>query len=376
VFLGERHAFLAAQVDDFFIDDDIWWVGRPCGSTVDNTGVTYRLTGSDLQSVLDWQVVRQTDPITRSFRLDMAFNGFGTTTEYNNRYRSSPDTLTPLAVQNQNRFKWINHTYDHENLDGVSYAFAHHEIQANIGVARQLGLTTFRRSNLVTPDVSGLTTAAVMQAAFDAGVRYTVTDSSRPGYNNPTPNTGIPNPLQPGILMVPRHPTNLFFNVSTPGEWAAEYNCIYRSFWGRDLTYQEILDRVSQTMLFYLLKGDIDPLMFHQPNLRAYAGGSSTQSLLGDLLDMTIAKYENLVSLPILSPTQNGIGSRMARRMAYNGAGVTASLVPGQSITLTAQRAATVPVTGLNIAGAESYGGQFIAHVRLAAGESITIPIQ
>jgi hypothetical protein len=176
--------------------------------------------------------------------------------------------------------------------------------------------------------------------------------------------------------MVPRRPTNLFFNVSTPGEWVAEYNCIYRAFWGRDLTYQEILDRESQAMLFYLLKGDIDPLMFHQPNLRAYAGATKPQSLLGDLLDMTIAKYEYLVNIPILNPTQNGIGTEMTRRRAYNGAGVTASLVPGQSITLTAQRAATVPVTGLNIPGAESYGGQFIAHIRLAAGQSITIPIR
>jgi hypothetical protein len=377
LFLGERHAWLAAQVDDVFIDNDIWWPGLPCGSSVENTGVTYRLTGNDMQSVLSWQAGRQADPLTQSFRLDLAFNGIGTTTAWNDDYGSSPDSLTPLLTQNQNLFKWISHTYDHAELDGFSYASALQEFQGNIDVATQLGLTNWNRANIVTPSVSGLTTAAVMHAAYDAGIRYTVTDTSRPGYDNPSPNAGILNPLEPRILMAPRHPTNLYFNVSTPDEWAAEYNCNYHDFWGRDLTYQEILDYESQRMLLYLLNGDIDPLMFHQPNLRNFPGAAGAQSLLGDLLDTTIAKYESLSNLPILSPTEDDIGLRMGQRMAYNDSGVTASRAPGPpaSITLTAQRAATIPVTGLCITGAESYGGQCIAHISLAAGQSITIPI-
>src|SRR5262249_52994175 len=157
---------------------------------------------------------------------------------------------------------------------------------------------------------SGLTTQSVMNAAYDSGIRYAVTDTSRPGYDNPSPNAGIVNPLQTGILMIPRHPTNLYFNVSAPDEWAAEYNCNYHNYWGRDLTYQEILDKESQQMLFYLLRGDVDPLMFHQPNLLNFPGAGDTESLLSDLVDMTISKYESLLSLPILSPTQNEIGNR------------------------------------------------------------------
>jgi len=34
--------------------------------------------------------------------------------------------------------------------------------------------------------------------------------------------------------------------------------------------------------------------------------------------------------------------------------------------------AATRPVTGLRTAASESYGGQYIAHVKLNAGQSIT----
>ena len=102
--------------------------------------------------------------------------------------------------------------------------------------------------NLVNPGYTGLTTAAVMQAMFDVGIRYVVGDTSVQGYDNPSPNAGIYNPLQPQILMIPRRPTNLFYNVSTPDQWVAEYNDIYRSFWGRDLSYAEILDHESDVL--------------------------------------------------------------------------------------------------------------------------------
>ena len=49
--------------------------------------------------------------------------------------------------------------------------------------------------------------------------------------------------------MIPRRPTNLFYNVSTPDQWVTEYNDIYRSFWGRDLSYAEILDNESDVLL-------------------------------------------------------------------------------------------------------------------------------
>jgi hypothetical protein len=112
--------------------------------------------------------------------------------------------------------------------------------------------------------------------------------------------------------------------------------------------------------------------MFHQANLRAYDG---THSLLGDLLDRTLAKYNNLFVLPILSPTMDDLGQRMAKRMQYNTAGVTARIVPGKSITLTAQQPATVPITGLHTEGNESYGGQSISYITLSAGQVVTVEL-
>ena len=365
LFLGDRHVYMSAQVDDFFIDDSVWTPSTVCGTPVDNTGSTYRITGSDLQAVMNWQNSVRSASVSANTTLTMAFNGYGTT---NGAY--TPDTLTATATANQAQFNWVNHTYNHTNLDNVSYATAASELALNIKTARTLGFgANFTTQAMVTPDVSGF-----LKAAYDKGIRYLVTDTSIAGYNNPAPNVGIYNTYQPQLLMIPRRPNNLFFNVSTPAEWVAEYNCVYSSFWGRNLSYQEVLDKESQMLLVYMLKGDIDPWMFHQPNLRAYDG---THTLIGDLIDMTLQKYSQYYNLPIENLRMNTLGATVASWMQYLGAGVTASIIPGKSITITAQKAALVPVTGLRMAGiSKVYGGQNIASINLAAGRSVTLPLR
>src|SRR5262249_36532984 len=151
-----------------------------------------------------------------------------------------------------------------------------------------------------------------------------------------------------------------------------EYNRRYRALWGRDLTYAEIIDKESSILLAYLLKGDMDPWMFHQSNLRAY---DEVHTLLGDLLDRVLEKYDRLSTVPILSPAMGDLGQRMAKRMQYDAADVAATVVPGESITLSARNAATVPVTGLRLPDAETYGNQTIAYIALGADQTITVPL-
>ncbi len=354
-FLGERHVYAGAHIDDIFIDND-----RPGGGTV-------RINHRDLTAVADWQRVTQRRPLTANVVLDMAYNALGTDpTEY------PGDTLVTTARALQGEFRWINHTYSHENLDATSYGVARVELSRNIASAATLGLSRFSPANLVTPDVSGLNNAAAMRAAADLGVRYVVSDTSQPGGDNPTPNAGRSNASVPTILQIPRRPNNLFYFVSTPTEWVSAYNGLYRAFWGRDLSYAEVLEQESGALLGYLLRGEIDPWMFHQPNLVAYDGARTT---LTDLLDRTFARYGALYTLPILSLAMDDLGRRVADRMAYNAAGVTASFIPRESLTLRAARAITVPVTGLRSAGAETYGGQPITWVTVPAGGAVTVPL-
>jgi hypothetical protein len=365
IFLGERHAYLSPQVDDLFLHNTMWTAATPCGTPVDSTTDTYRITGADYAAAVTWQRSLQFGTLPRNVRLTMAFNGWGA----NQTYR--PDTLTAVVKKYVKDFHFVSHTWDHENLDPATASDATIEVLLNNAMATRLKLGADSRA-LVTPNVSGLRNADVMKALYATGVRYVVTDTSQPGYGNPTPNTGLWNQYQPKLFMIPRYPTNLFFNVSTPEEWAAEYNCMYNAFWHRNLSYEEILGNISDTLVTYLLKGDLNPLMFHQPNLRAYDG---QRSLLGDLLNMTIDKYSRLVNFPVLSPTMAAVGDKMIARAKYNEAGVSAVLIPGRGLVITAANAAVVPITGLNIAGAESYAGQWIAYVTTTAGKSKTIAI-
>jgi hypothetical protein len=365
IFLGERHVYMSPQIDDIFIHNQMWSPETLCGTPVDATTRTFRMAGRDLTSAVAWQRNIRTAPLTSKLRLTWAFNGEGTSGIY------QPDDLTSTARAYRADFHWVSHTWDHDNLDAVKGWKAAEEVYLNAGAAARLGLN-FDVRNLVTPDVSGLKNYAAMRAIFREGVRYVVTDTSRAGYSNPSPNTGLWNESQPRLFMIPRYPNNLFFNVSTPEEWVAEYNCMYRDYWKRDFTYQDVLDNISDTFVTYLLKGDLNPLMFHQPNVRAYDG---RRSLLSDLIDTTIRKYNALVTFPIDSPTMDAVGDKMIARETYNNAGITAKLVPGKGLVLTAVNRAVVPITGLNVVGAEQYAGQTIAYIPIAAARTKTIAI-
>ena len=352
LFLGERHVYMTPQIDDIFIDDDVYGGG------------IYRITATDWAAVVAWQRQKELQSQTADLRLHMAFNGEGTTGTY------FPDLLTPAAELTNSEFPWINHTYSHENLDAASYDVTYQQITRNNQVAASMGFANYDPRAIVTPDISGLSNPEAMRAAYDAGIRFLVTDTSRPGMNNPTPQAGILNWEDPRILMVPRRPVNLFYNVTTPTEWTNEYNYLYHSYWGRDLSYSEILGKESDVLLQYLLRGEIDPWMFHESNLRAYDG---VHTLLGDLLDRTLEKYSSLFTLPVRSLTMTALGEWTQNRMRYDAAGVRCSFAPAQgTVTITASNRAVVPVTGLCSSSAEVYGGQCISHVTLGPGQTAT----
>ena len=368
LFLGERHTYLSAQVDDVFLADEMW----PSGE--------FRQSANDWQATINWQNGFRLRTLGKNFRYDMAFNGLGTVPgEYEN------DDLTPFVkASGKSMFKWISHTYTHPYLDDLTYAQALPEITQNNQTATSLGLPNFSRANMVTPNITGLNNPQFIKAAYDSGIRYLVTDTSIPSHRPASPNVGIPNWVDARILMIPRHANNLFFNVSTPAEWTSEYNSIYAAYWGRDLSYAEILNNQAELLLGFLLKGDVSPLMFHQPNLRNYDGTGKT--LLGDLLNKVADKYEALYNFPALSPTMNALGVTLQQRMTYNASGVVATRNANNTVTLTVTKAARVPVTGLISGGivsytgtaapaitSETYAGQRISYVTLAAGQSVTI---
>ena len=364
VFLGERRVSLNLQIDDIFNSNQLWEAERDAeaGDTI------FRLAAADVDALVAWLDRMQRQRNAAAFTLDFAFNGAAAT----------PAPLDQAAVsafvQHRRRFRWINHGYTHLLLDTADQWASREEIHRNHETARILDLTPYEPDCMVTADMSGLTNPAFLAAAAECGVRFLVCDTSRPGWNNPSPNTPIQSAIQHTITLIPRHPNNLFYDVVTPADWAARYDQVYHAYWGRTLSIAEIIAEEARQILGYLLVAEADPLMFHQPNLHAYDG---EHSLLSDLFDAVLAQYNEFFGdVPLLSLSMRTIGERMVKRTRYDQARIDASLVIGSGLILVADRDIDAPLTGVRMYGAdEQYGGQTIASVALKADVVRSIPM-
>ena len=427
IFLGEYHVYAAAQVDDFFINDSEWIPGTPCTNPMthdrtppDSTTLPFfRINSADMTSLVAWQSKVQSDALLANFKLTLAFNGVGTTG--NTDWTGLPsrgvanDDLTTNVQNYQKFFHWIGHTYDHPNtLNGLHKSDPYGdpsspqvdsidlEIFTNQYVANSSGqnldqdpsdtvspiyLSDFNPANLVTPGVTGLNDTLVPSYLAQDGVSYVVTDTSVIGQPNngpnPSPNVGIVNSYDSRIYEVPRRPNDVFFNAANWADDQAEFSCIYNNpvqppfnTWNA----AQILDYVSSDFGAHMLMGDMDPEMFHQPNLHNYDGQG--HSLLSDTYDQTFSKYEQLYRLPVLSLTLDRLGQSMQNRNTYNLSTATGSItgVPGSNLTISitvppsaAVPSAIIPVTGVNSSGAETYGGQYISHVQVNRGQTVVI---
>jgi hypothetical protein len=350
LFVGERHVYAMPQIDDLFLPSAIY------------TGGTYRISDADLQAFADWERATQANPLTAGFRVAWAVNGYGSSLR-------PGDPLTAKAVALGPTFEWINHTWDHLVLDPLSYAAVLTEFTQNDQFLKGLGLSPYASINAITPNVSGLGSADAMRAIHDFGIQQIVSDTSVQGQNNPTPNAGIWNALQPSVLEIPRKPCDLYFNVSQPSEWIPEYEALRMI---AAIDYPSLTGVVSNDFVSYMLNGSNDPWMFHQANVRDYDGAG--HSLLSDVLDAAFQKYEAVMTLPIVSPTMDDLATRVKNRMALDASGVVAT-IGGGSLTVSVAHAATVPVTGLCVPGAESYAGQTISYLALNDGQSATYPL-
>jgi hypothetical protein len=364
LFLGERHVYLSPQVDDIFFRTRLW---EPAPSAAGEP--IYRIDAPDVRALLNWlDRLHRHVPNAGAIELELAFNGEGTLAP------APDDALVPILAAHQARFRWVNHTFRHPLMHEVDYQTSVAEIRRNHQVAAELGLQRYHPDSLVTPEFSGLDHADFMRAACDSGIRFLIADTSRLKGSLP-PNTGIVSQLQPELLIIPRHPNNVFFNVSTPAELVSEYNQIYYNFWHYNLTFEEIIDREADMMLPYLLKFDINPVMFHQANLRAYDGAHSLTTLL---IDRLLRKYNACYAhVPICSLSMHEIGQAMLDRARYREAAIEATLVRGRHLTVRADRAVVVPITGVRVGpDAELYGDQAISSVAVSLDHVQQIPLE
>jgi hypothetical protein len=394
MFIGARKIYMTPQIDDTFLPNDLYVATIPeCVPTGFQTDPTVdpaincpnaRITKDDLATLSSWQASVRAISQFQRFKVTHAFNGFGTTAD-----GGAPDpTLANEAKARANDYYWVNHTWDHEHLDcfnpvpgsGVctpaTSTQASQEITQNIALAQQLGLP-LDSASMVTPAISGLNNAAFLSAAKASGIKYLISDASRPEYVPANPNTGLRSTIEPSILFIPRRATNIFYNTisgftNAEGSLPDEYNYFFgpsgifklpdgSPFFSTTQSYEELIGTESDNLLAYMMRYEIYPQMYHQSNLWRYTGN---RSLFIDVIEAAFIKFQAISSLPVLSLDQSSIGRELEERMAVNKAQVQATLTPGSSITLTAPGGtANVSITGVCATGCEAYGGQSISKI-------------
>jgi hypothetical protein len=142
-YLGDQRNYLELQVDDVFLPDDVW--DPTTNRTLYTPEDAVRMTAEDVANAVEWS--RST-----GLRLDMVYNGGGSD-EYVAEHGSDP--LLSALRTNAATFGWINHTYDHPNLDCSTHDFIDREIEDNVTWAREAGFS-IDAAELVTGEHSGL----------------------------------------------------------------------------------------------------------------------------------------------------------------------------------------------------------------------------
>ena len=147
VFLGYERNYLELQVDDLFLGDDAW---DPVTNTTSyDPALASRMTPRDVDRAIAWSRAR-------GLRLDMVFNGGGSALHV-----AQTGGADALAAHFSNpavrdAFGYINHTYEHPNLDCSTASFITRQITRNVDWARARGLTLADPAELVTGEHSGL----------------------------------------------------------------------------------------------------------------------------------------------------------------------------------------------------------------------------
>ncbi|MBI4889375.1 MAG: hypothetical protein HY821_02040 [Acidobacteria bacterium] len=405
VFLGARKAYFIPQNDDYFLENDLFEFGVPACMPSDFTNeptsdassvcATDRMDTGDLKAIVSWQDKWKATTQYRNFKVTMAFNGWGASAKYGGQ-GPDKDPLTTETLAQKSKFFWMNHTYDHENLDcynpvpnsgncvQADYKQSVAEISQNVAVSKAMALP-LDATSMVTPGISGLYNPFFLSAAASQGLRYLAGDTSRSDGNPAVPNTGIRSPFQSSILIVPRRATSIYYNTKSgrtavDGSLPDEYNYFYgpsgifnlngSPWFTTTQTWAQILDRESDALVSYMLRGEMYPVMFHQSNFIRYDG---SRTLFTEVVDMAFSKFTAISNLPVVSLAHSDVGRAMEMRMGAIAANVSGTLYPGQQIVLTGTGAATVQVTGICKTGCESYGGQSISKIPLTLGSATVL---
>ncbi|MCI2238159.1 hypothetical protein MO973_09890 [Paenibacillus sp. TRM 82003] len=333
-----RHA-LSCHVDDVFLPN--WSVP---GVRVGETAPTVRMVPADVDAVVAWQEAT-------GFTLDLAHNAAGA---------SGDDPLTAALLVAAGAFRWLNHTWDHRDLDAVDADELRAQVERNRRWADEAGVPASPTA-LVTGAHSGLRNPALPGVLAAAGITALASDASRgPG----------PGSLGPATL-VPRHPTEVTTHVSTWPQLLADQERLHGA---PAPSREEFLDRQGDVVLGRVLAGDPRPLFAHQSNLTG-------DRVLLDLLQQVLDRWARLLApcAPLDGPSMDEVARELGRRRRWRealDAGAVRARTDGAELLLAADVDVEFPVTLPAGAGAgDAYAGARCGWLAVEAGRELAVPL-
>ena len=324
-YLGHDRSYLPLQVDDVLLPNHGW--DAAC-KTIDMTpGAMIRMTPDDADHAARWSR-------SRGLRLDLVCNGAGSE-RHAREAGLDGDPLLGALLSRRDDFGWINHTYQHRNLDLASRETIEMEIARNRRWAGQVGVD-LEPGAVVTGEHTGLANLTAVPPSAEnpelasalaaQGIRYLGCDASRPhpahgtDLEGPRLAAGVPFAVGPA-LAVPRHPTLLAYAAATADQTVDQL----RHLGLIDVTsWSDVLAAEAARIFTTMMSNDPRPHYFHQSNLAAGDGAQAPSDgrLFYGLLDAVLARYRRHVKPeePLMQPSLGETGALLRRRIAWSAA--------------------------------------------------------
>ena len=414
IFIGERRMYYSVDIDDHYLDSAVWNPATNSVFPTDGPGsFTYKISATDLYNARDGVLNLRSRFNSPDFNYNQVFNAFKADPNAASNCANNA-SLSEATLCVKDFFPWVSHTWTHAEMDFLSYAEANAEFANNINFAEPRFPNSFDREFLVTGKHSGLgwyriadapagatcvvdqvpgdpfcqfgleaSNTAMLQAAEDLGIKYLAANRGWNTHVAECDSCLITHPLNANIKLIPRWPTNIFFNTTTPAENTSEFNYLYgpngivkdgngNAFFATNQTWSQILDFEADIALRHILSSSPYPHYVHQNNLREYQNG---RSLIYDLSEAIFAEYSQYFSLPLISQDWNALTSTLESRTSFFNAGASGVInKTDNSVTITSENGGTVYVTGAQFTNVPTfnYGSKTVSQVELGKGQSIS----
>lgn len=405
IHFGQWRNYLTTDADDVFNADAEWSAQGKCtpndSTCPPGTPDTKpsRMTASDISYAVNWQQ-------QHGFKLEFLYNG-GSSARFQ---VNGTDPLLTAAKPVAGQFWWVNHSFTHPWLgciqdftvtpwqcvkdssgatEWVDQGTINDQITQNIQWANANGIP-IEADELAPGEYSGLRILPqqpvdnpnLLAAIAASGIKWVPLDASREPAMRDVGSA----------LGVPRHPIDVFYNVSTKANETSEYNWIYDSAADggsglctasgmtclKPLSLQSgwtsfILPLQVTRMLGAVVQNDPRPFMFHQSNL-------TNDRLIYPVLNNVLSQYKSVYAsnTPIVNERLSAAGAALHSQdlWAQNSGSVT-GYVQGAAVTITGPSGTAVPVTapsGTKVGSASgatfgaAYGGEQSGSTTLGSG--------